>query len=391
MPRRRRHSAAVRFRLTGAGWVFLAVAVLVGVAAVKTYDRPMMYVLFGGMFGAVHASAFLVRRMLRGVAVQQRGPSRVWQDQTVHVGYLLRNRRRRGTAMALRLKQLIPRQIQSADGYCAQLPPGASFRAGARFVARQRGRFVLRGLRVETSFPFGLVAANRRFGRPTELVVWPARGQLRRQLLRRGALESSAEAPSRDSGGQDEFFGLREYREGDSPRWVHWRRSAGRRMPVVREMARPLPDILWVLLETRLTDSTGDGTAQRERMLRFAATIIEYAFFRGYRVGMGLGGAAGPRLWRPAGGRGQRRQLLDALADVGATDHSLSRTLGALHRADLADAEVIAVTPDAAVGDALADLRGACRRLRVIRPAELSAYFIDDAPAAVDAPSQEVA
>ncbi|MFW6132576.1 MAG: DUF58 domain-containing protein [Planctomycetota bacterium] len=392
MPRRRRQSARVRFRLTLAGWAFLGAAVLVGLATVKSYDRPMMYILFGGMFGAVHASAILARRMLCGVDVRQNCPSRVWQDQTVHIGYLLRNTRRRGAALSLSLRQLVPEHVHGASGYCAHLPAGQSFRAGARFVARQRGRFELRGLRVDTSFPFGLVAARRAFARPAELVVWPARGRLRRRLLRRGALESSGAAPSRDSGGQDEFFGLREYREGDNLRWIHWRRSAGRRTPVVREMSRPLPDILWVLLDTRLGEMSYAAAAARERVLRFAATLIEHAFFRGYQVGLALTNADGPRLFRPAGGRGQRRQLLDALAEVDLnTAHGLPAALAKLRRADLVNAEVLAVTGDTLATEALGRLRAVCRGLQLIHPADLEEYFIDEALPGSDAVRQEVA
>lgn len=377
--RRSRDVAPVHFRMTSAGWIFLGVAVLVGLAAVKTQNRPLMFILFGGMFGAVHASAFLSRGMLWAVHVIQKCPSRVWQNQTVHVGYFLRNTRKRGAALALRLSQIAPQGVDSAFGYCAHLPSGGSFRAGARFVARLRGRFEFGGLTIASSFPFGLIDARRVFRRKDALVVWPARGRLTRQLLHRGAVEVSRAAPSRDSGGQDEFFGLREYREGDNPRWIHWRRSAGRAQPVLREMARPQPDILWLLLDTRLTEMSFAEVDRRERVLRFAATLVEYAFFRGYQVGMALAYSGGPRVFRPAGGRGQRHQLLDALADVDThTSRPLGETLAALGPRDLTEAQVVAVTGDTQAGGGLTAVRFACRHLTVIPPGAVEQYFEDE-------------
>ena len=42
--------------MTRAGWLFLAVSVLLGLAAVRS-QAPLMFILFGGMMGALHISA----------------------------------------------------------------------------------------------------------------------------------------------------------------------------------------------------------------------------------------------------------------------------------------------------------------------------------------------
>jgi uncharacterized protein (DUF58 family) len=366
--------------VTRAGWLFLAVSVLIGLAAVKS-QRPLMFVVFGGMMGAMHISAIMAKRMLSAVAVRHQAPSRVWQNQTVHIGYFLRNVRPRASCLGLGLEQLAPEGVESASGYCAHLAPRGRFRAGARFAARRRGRFRLRGVRLNTSFPFGLVEAHRRFEEEGSLVVWPARGRLRRQLLHRGAVESSSSAPSRVTGGQDEFFGLRDYREGDNPRWIHWRRSAGRAKPVVREMSRPLPEILWLVLDTHGSDLRNLGEYRRERMLRFAATVIDYAFSRGYQVGLALGHSGGVRVLAPAGGRGQRRDLLDALADVALdSPHTLTDTLSHLRRSQLRQAQVVllAARRSSVKETPLLPVRLACRHLRVINEDDLEGFFDDD-------------
>jgi len=382
MPRRRARDRLppVRFRMTRAGWLFLVVSVLVGLAAIRS-QTPMMYVLFGGMMGALHISAVLARRMVSAVRVGREAPGRVWQHQVVHIGYFIRNARRR-ECLGLRLAQMAPEGIESTGGYCAHLAGGGSFRSGARFVARQRGRFAFRGVRVSTLFPFGLIEAHRTLSEGSSLVVWPGRGTLKRRLLRRGAVEVSRGAPSLVTGGQDEFFGLREYREGDHARWIHWRRSAGRETPVIRELSRPLPEVLYVVLETADRDPTELGRFARERRIRFAATLIDYAFARGYQVGLAVGAGGGSRVFAPRAGRGQRRDLLDALADVDPSGAPLETVLAGLDRRHLAEAQVVVVTgQDEGLSDALLrPLRTAARQVRVVYERTLWSFFEDQPP-----------
>jgi uncharacterized protein (DUF58 family) len=363
--------------------VFLVLAVLIGLAAVRS-QAPLMFILFGGMMGSLHISAILARRMLSAVSVRTEAPSRLWQHQAVHIGYFLRNGRRRTPCLALGLKQPVSGGMESTGGGCAELAGGGSFRAAARLVGTRRGRFSLAGVRLNTLFPFGLIEATKQFKDESALVVWPARGKLKKRLLRHGAAESWSAAPSRASGGQDEFFGLREYRDGDNPRWIHWRRSAGRSAPVMREMSSPPPEILWVILDTYQSDLSAAACGRKERMIRFAATLIDHAFFRQYKVGLAMACSGGIRVFPASAGRGQRRELLDALAEA---DTNTNWRLGEMARmfrpGQLAQSQVVVLT-DSANGnkkDALLHMRPFSRHVRVIASDALNEFF-DDSPMA---------
>jgi len=318
--------------------------------------------------------------MIRHVEVTRNCPQRLWQNQTVHLGYYLRNRRR-SSCLAIQIEEVAPSGIQGAKGYCLNLPPRSVFRAGGRFVARLRGRMKLNGMAVMTSFPFGLVLVSRYIDQPADIVVWPAMGRLKRRLLRRGAVESSTAAPSPATGGQDEFFGLREYREGDSPRWISWRRSANRRVPLVREMARPLPEMLWVIVDTQLADPSEQTRDGREKIIRFAGTLINHAFNRGYQVGIAIACGDKIRILRPDASSARRAELLDALADVDdATQLPLENTISSLDAGQLRHAQVIVASADRAhlAAAPLSALRRYCSHLTVIGPDELDGVFQDD-------------
>jgi len=365
---------------TFAGWLFLGISAFVGVGAVKT-QAALTFVVFGAMLGAMCVSALIAWRMVSRATLERDLPDRVWQNQTAYLSYYLRNKRRRGSCLGLQVEELGLKNVDFAAGYCLHLESGSVFRAGARFAARRRGRTLLRRIRLSTTFPFGLVRASRSFLRQAAVVVWPARGRLKRQLLHHGAAETSSADPAPVQGGQDEFFGLRDYRSGDNPRWIHWRRSAMRRKPVVREMSRPVPEILWVVLDTHSPDLPGSAHGRRERMFRAAATIIDHAFSRGYKVGLAMAYQDRLAVHEPAPGLGQRCKLLDALAEfTGNTGRELQETLGAVQHRSLRDAQVIVIARDQSQLSrmALGPMRLACRNLLVVQEGQLGSIFEDD-------------
>jgi uncharacterized protein (DUF58 family) len=388
-PRPTGRSTAVRYRLTRAGLLFLLLAVTLGAAAVKT-QGAMMFILCGAMLGAVVSSALMGRRMLGSLRVRRELPQRTWQNQTVHIGYDIRNTHPRSHCLGLKMEELDPGGISIVPAYCLHLPPRGTFRAGARFVALRRGRISLGAIRVSTCFPFGLVQATRDILRPADLIVWPARGRLTRQLLHRGAVETSGLSPSAVSGGQDEFFGLREYRDGDSPRWIHWRKTATRGALVVREMAHPSPDSLYLVIDAALRHGDQQAADHRERLLRLAATLVDHAFARGYQVGMALACGGRARSLAVSADNAHRTALLDALADVAPGESlGLETVLGALRRAPLRRSQVLLIAPSApADGQSAQRLRSSARHFTLITDRDVEAVFAD-APAPLMPPQAD--
>lgn len=375
--RRQRRRRSLQIHVTLAGWLFLLTSLLVGLAAVRSH-MPVMFIIFGVMLGVVSLSSLLSRAMIRGVDVQRELPPRAWQCETLNFGYFVRNRRSRLACLGLHIEEMAPKGLEDASGYCVHLPPRTVFRAGSRLAVYQRGRMKLGAIRTSTQFPFGLLNCQQKIIQPTDLVVWPAKGSLQADLLRRGASHSSSAPPSRTQGGQDEFFGLREYRQGDNPRWIHWRRSASRGEPVVREMARPVPESLFVIVDVRVQGDDEPARLRREKRLQFVATLIEHALHRGYWVGLALAGPEVPHLFTPATGRGARCDMLDALADV---DDRATTTLDAIVQEapphSLRNAQVLVVTEEAAhlSDESHYDLVAASRSVEVLQQTDLEDVF----------------
>ena len=384
--RKRKNSSRVRLHLTLAGWAVFGACFLVGVVAVNS-GMALLIVLLGTLLGSIHISAVLSRRMISGVAVRREAPARCRQNESVGFGYRLTSLRGAGSCLALHVRESATEGLHVPPAACGHLAARGGFLLRSEVLPLHRGRMELRGVRLGTPFPFGLLWARRMFDQPDSLVVWPARGTLARGLLGRGDAHSSSINPSSRSGGADEFVGLRDYRPGDSIRWIHLRRSAGRHMPVVREMSKPRPRTLWVILDTLLDASTGRAWAARERAIRLAATLIEDGLAAGFRVGAAWAQADDVRVIPPAERPGQLNVLLDALAEV---DENRARTLGEttarLGPRRLCQADVVLVSPaeadeaaDTLDGESIARLRRESRDLTVLAGLRIADAF-QDAP-----------
>jgi uncharacterized protein (DUF58 family) len=378
---RRRDNPPARFRLTRAGWLFLAASIVVGIVALNS-GLGLVFVLFGCMLGALYASAVLARRTVTGVEVGRDFPARCRQGRAVLLGYRLRYAYG-GACLALRVEEAGLKGLPLPPATCGHLPGRQDSLCQTQAIPPRRGRFHLRLVRLSTTFPFGLISASRQFSQESSLVVWPAHAELTRPVLGKGEAQTAAAAASFRPGGQEEFYGLREYRLGDNAKWIHWRRSAGRPELVVREMARPRPRTLWVVLDTRLAETSLADRQARERAIRLAAAVVEDALAQGYRVGAVLGHSGQARIVPPADRRAQRVRLLDALAEVDDQPAPpLAATLGRLRPGWLRQAHVVVISPsdqaESAAAAGLTDIRRHCRSLSVFTGPRVADLLRDD-------------
>src|SRR5205814_2285881 len=128
--------------------------------------------------------------------------------------------------------------------------------------------------------------------------------------------------------GNEEFAGLREFREGDSPRFIHWKTSA--RVPgrlLVREHEDPRVRDVAILLEThipKITDARRRG--RLERAIPFAATLADTLLGEGYHVRFRAFGPDPIALDLDP----RRRELDDLLRELALLKPSRTRTLAEL-------------------------------------------------------------
>jgi uncharacterized protein (DUF58 family) len=164
-----------------------------------------------------------------------------------------------------------------------------------------------------------LIHKSKDIEAPAELLVYPALIAVPANLLR-GFASQHGRGLHKWRSRRGEFFGLREFRQGDDPRDIHWRTSARRGAPFVRELEEDEgQEVCLVLDNGHNGDSPGTAVpltpgedAAFEAMVSLAASLACELLARGYRVGLC---ARGEEI-TPEGGQAQATRLLRFLALV---------------------------------------------------------------------------
>ncbi len=316
---------SANLRITFSGLLCVAVLVLVGLAALNG-EANLLFLLCGVAVGVMVFSAVAPVLMVRKIAVERTVPEAAVAGRPFTVSYVVRNRRGWARAWCLVISET-PSGVNGAafpQGFVPVLAPGQEQRIDLVARCASRGRLTLRGIRVRSRFPFGLFSCAVDLESPAELTVWPTVGAFRRDPFKDSRY---ARSPSARGGfehpGQDEFYGVREYREGDNYRWIHWRRSARTGQLVIREMMPLRQTQLIVMVDAWPGEAAGasgrsvDGASDiaAERVISAAATAICDGLERGHRVGL-ICRSAIPLVLAPAGGRPHRQRLLQELASM---------------------------------------------------------------------------
>lgn len=321
--------------------VYLFITLLLAVGAFNSQNN-LLFGALGFAFAALIVSGVMSGRMLMGMGAHRRPFPSAHVGDVVSLAYRVKNIHRHGAAYALTVEEFGIAKSTRADtkkppspkagaapsasrarvrmeeaGFVEFVAPLQHASAAVKLQCLARGPVEFNTIRISTVFPFGLIRKSVDFDEPETLLIRPKLlalpAGLVRQVLQTG---SGLVASSRRMGQGEEFFALREYTEGDSPRSIAWRASAQRialGSPngvelLVRQNAMPGPIRMWIVLrfagaETRI---------EQEHAISVVASLAREAVNRGISVGLSV-----PEcdvLLKHGGGQAQLNRLYDELA-----------------------------------------------------------------------------
>ncbi len=307
--------------------LYVVATLLIAIAAINTQNN-LLFWAFGLAVGGVLASGMISGASLMGLQVDRVMPGPLVSGTRTNIRYVLTNSNRFAPAFALRIEELPVRPfsqralpwsliISRPLAFATHVGPRRRTSVEAPIEAKQRGEVQLSAIRVSTSFPFGLIRKSITFDRPASILVRPQPlTPSKRDDARTLRWADSGPATSRKSGISSEFFGLRDYRPGDSARNIAWKPSARLDRLLVTVNTSPVPLRLMVGLHlgnnTSETPDDESATKEIERAISLAAGLIERAARDGVPVGLHVFGSA-VRYHCSLGSR-HIGQLLDALA-----------------------------------------------------------------------------
>jgi uncharacterized protein (DUF58 family) len=367
------------FTRVGVVWLLIAAA-SVGIGVYRSIN---LLLLLGCLLLALWPLNFLLAgRRLGRLRARRRVPRPVFAGTPFPVEVELVSPR--GKVLGLRVEDR--GDAHEAAWFLTRLGPGEVVRLRRDVTLPRRGRYAWAALRAWSGYPFGLVARQAGLTAAEEVIVLPRLGRVRRGLLRRRLVAAAPAEPRqyrpsrRDPAAQAEFHGLRAFRSGDSPRWIHWRTSARRGELMVREFEDAHTDNLLVVL-----DREGCPTAAVESAISLAATVCwEWSRQRGDWLALAVAGPE-PHLLAGVTGEALALRLLECLAvQPGDSGPGRGALLDRLAREPLPRAGVLLVTgPPDGFADELARRLG--RPVVPIDATDLAAAGFYEGPADHDA------
>lgn len=231
---------------------------------------------------------WLARRPLRFLAVRRELYPSAFEGDAVAVPLVLENRGRRAAYL-----------VELADAF----GPGVAHRQlllepgplhGRRrrrltyrtFCSRSWGVYTVGPLSLGTADPLGLFQARRFLLLVEPFAVYPQLHPVA-GMERLGGRPSAAPQPTtRERPGQSlAYLGVRDYRPGDEQRRIHWRATARRGSPVVKEYEVDLVPYFSLFLDLERAHRAGTGRKSTlDYIVRTAASLLASASRRGDTV-----------------------------------------------------------------------------------------------------------
>jgi uncharacterized protein (DUF58 family) len=301
-----------RFPPTREGWWFLGATLLVGLAAING-GINLLFLVFGMMLSLILASGVLSEICLRHLAVTRRMPGAIHAGTPFLMGIAVRNDKKRVPTFSLEVEDLLEGQPVERRCYYLKLPAGRMQETAYKHSLARRGRHRFTGFRISTRFPFGFIRKSRDVESPAEVLVYPALVPVPEALIRGGIAEAARQQVATMSRSGD-FHGLREFRSGDDPRDIHWRTSARRGRPFVRELEEETGRIAMVVLDDHPLAGATEAQAARafEEAVSMAASLAVALLKKGLAVGLRTAEATLP----PGAGVAHTAAILSSLALV---------------------------------------------------------------------------
>ncbi len=269
------------------GWYYLLILMLVYGQAVF-HEVNLLLVLTGMLAGPLLLSWRAVVVTLRGLEVQRKVPQGVCAGDLLVANVSLVNTRRRIGSWAVVVEERVQRLTASPQDDCdgeeplrpsvlfPYVPAGQSRKGVYRGRLTRRGRYRLGPLRLSTRFPFGLFRRTITVGQTDTLMVYPRTGRLTRRWAARHH-ESFAGTRRREQrhGLEGDLYGTRQWRSGDSRRWIHWRSTARAGKLVVRQFEQPRNREIAVLVDLWQPQRPAPEDLENvELAVSFAATVL---------------------------------------------------------------------------------------------------------------------
>jgi len=337
-----------RLSLTQNGVIVVVCAVLGYGIGRFISSRTLLLMVYGTVLVLV-LSYVTGRRKLALVAERSDLPSRLREGQVVDVTISLSAKR--GVSNVL-----LEEEVPDALGATVVVPVpslsgGGTVEHSYQLTPTRRGVYEVGPLRAVWSDPFGLTRHRLVLGETVPMIVHPTAERVRDRVVSREWEDPPLRPPvSRRWPTGFEFYGIRDYVNGDDPRRIVWRATAKtmgadprETRYLVRESEQGITDKVFLLLDNdREHHTSGDPSDSFELAVRAAASLGKRHLEDGFSVTVDTNAE---RIADSLRGRRAEIPLLDALARIGTSKAGAEELVARALATGRRNAHYVLVTP----------------------------------------------
>ncbi|MDI6764105.1 MAG: DUF58 domain-containing protein [Thermodesulfobacteriota bacterium] len=280
----------------------------------------LLYAMFALLASTLILSHLLPRYSLKGITAERQIASTAFEGDEMDVRVTLRNNHWNSRYM-IEVVDSIPAAEpghQYPMSFVVRLKGRKKREYSFKMNCYKRGEYTVGPLALRSAYPLGISSSTKNIPEThLPLLVYPEMFEIPHLPLRaKGHTPMLGVELISKAGGSEEFLGVREYKQGDSLRYIHWPSTAKHSRYIVKEFEIRASTEVTVLLDLHKGSNIGEGKETTlEYAVKIAASISKYVLERGHSLQL-IGYGERPHIIPYAKGLSQLARILEELARV---------------------------------------------------------------------------
>ncbi len=309
-------------KVTRDGWWFISILLLIGMAAINTGNN-LLYLVVATLLSLIIISGIMSESTLKRLRVKRESltaRSALYKNSPTQVCLEVEKSAGLLPSYSFKVQELETDGVEAAKAYLLKLDSKSSVKVFSEYNFKRRGQVLLPGVRISTSFPFGLFIKGKLSRESEELLIYPEISPVTEVSVIGSNLTTGTSNSKKGHG--VELHNLREYTSGDDARFILWK-SAPKPGPLLLKEYETEREQRVSVIFRNTEGSTKDPILEFEQEVDRAASYAAHFIGLGYSVGLKtLSEEISPR-----GGSNQLHHILRTLALITPVTTS-SPTLG---------------------------------------------------------------
>lgn len=268
------------YHVTHEGWIYFAALTVMVFAAVNTGNN-LLYMVLSALLAFLVLSGFLSTLTFRRVQVGVRIPARCFAGEPFPISIQVHNEKRAFPSLSLHFEPAYGSAFRFSAFYVPVVRAGRRVSQTRQALLSKRGRYAAREVKAWSRYPFGFFLKDRNYQAAAECICYPEIIPQERVNSNVMDIQGSKERFERGLG--YDLYMIRDYRQSDSARHVHWKASAKTSVLKTREYAAE--DTRRIVLAFDRFGGPGDAE-KFERVVSYAASLAFHLIKSGAEVAL---------------------------------------------------------------------------------------------------------